>query len=80
MDGSYQVSIIPGHRSSQSPDLRDLFTETMLLYCGAGHPVWRITPPDWDSLRSYRLRGWALPLAQHGAEPPRRTDPRRHRV
>jgi DNA-binding transcriptional LysR family regulator len=39
MDGSFQVGIIPAHRSSQSLVYADLFTETMLLYCGARHPL-----------------------------------------
>ncbi|HRM84225.1 MAG TPA: LysR family transcriptional regulator, partial [Acidovorax temperans] len=54
MDGSYHVGIIPAHRSSQSLIYTDLFTETMLLYCGAGHPLYGAQHPalDWDSLRS----------------------------
>ena len=59
MDGSYHVGIIPAHRSSQSLIYTDLFTETMLLYCGAGHPLYGAQHPalDWDSLRSYPFAG-----------------------
>ena len=39
MDGSFHVGIIPAHRASQSLVYANLFTETMLLYCGARHPL-----------------------------------------
>jgi DNA-binding transcriptional LysR family regulator len=60
MDGSYHVGIIPAHRSSQSLIYTDLFTETMLLYCGARHPLYgagSMPPWTWDSLRSYPFAG-----------------------
>ena len=62
IDGSYQVGIIPAHRSSQSLVYTDLFGETMLLYCGAGHPLFGQPPQvhaalDWDALRAYPFAG-----------------------
>ncbi|WP_232287774.1 LysR family transcriptional regulator [Verminephrobacter eiseniae] len=59
IDGSYQVGIIPAHRSSQSLAYSDLFAETMLLYGGAGHPLCAAaTPPaDWQALRNYPFAG-----------------------
>jgi len=59
IDGSYQVGIIPAHRSSQSLVYADLFGETMLLYCGAGHPLFGAAHAvlDWDALRRYPFAG-----------------------
>ena len=62
IDGSYQVGIIPAHRSSQSLVYSDLFGETMLLYCGVGHPLFGQPPQahaalDWDALRAYPFAG-----------------------
>jgi len=61
MDGSFQVGIIPAHRASQSLLYTDLFGETMLLYCGQGHPLFDAAAShstlDWDSLRSYPFAG-----------------------
>ena len=59
IDGSYQVGIIPAHRSSQSLVYTDLFGETMLLYCGAGHPLFGADHRalDWDAVRGYPFAG-----------------------
>ena len=59
IDGSYQVGIIPAHRSSQSLAYADLFGETMLLYCGADHPLFGAAAPpaDWDAVRRYQFAG-----------------------
>ncbi len=62
IDGSYQVGIIPAHRSSQSLLYTDLFGETMLLYCGAGHPLFGQPRAmhealDWDAVRAYQFAG-----------------------
>ncbi len=59
IDGSYQVGIIPAHRSSQSLVYADLFGETMLLYCGTGHPLFGAPHAalDWDALRAYPFAG-----------------------
>ncbi len=59
IDGSYQVGIIPAHRSSQSLVYTDLFGETMLLYCGAGHPLFGADHAglDWDAVRAYPFAG-----------------------
>ncbi|MFN7855329.1 MAG: LysR family transcriptional regulator [Acidovorax sp.] len=59
IDGSFQVGIIPAHRSSQSLVYANLFTETMLLYCGARHPLFGTdrTQLTWDDLRAYQFAG-----------------------
>ncbi|WCM93115.1 LysR family transcriptional regulator [Acidovorax sp. NCPPB 2350] len=59
IDGSYQVGIIPAHRSSQSLRYTELFGETMLLYCGEGHPLFGAdhTALDWDAVRTHPFAG-----------------------
>jgi len=62
MDGSFQVGIIPAHRASQSLLYTDLFGETMLLYCGRGHPLFDAPETqharlDWERVRSYSFAG-----------------------
>lgn len=59
MDGSFQVGIIPAHRSSQSLAYADLFGETMLLYCGAGHPLFGAAHEalTWQALRRHPFAG-----------------------
>jgi len=61
LDGQFQVGIIPGHRSSATLTYHELFTETMYLYCGTAHPLFK-TRPDrepthWDALRAYAFAG-----------------------
>lgn len=59
IDGGYQVGIIPAHRSSQSLVYTDLFGETMLLYCGAGHALFGAAHDalDWEAVRRYPFAG-----------------------
>ncbi|WP_367066800.1 LysR family transcriptional regulator [Oryzisolibacter sp. LB2S] len=59
IDGSFQVGIIPAHRSSQSLVYTELFGETMLLYCGAGHALFGADHGtlDWDALRRHPFAG-----------------------
>jgi len=59
MDGQYQVGVIPGHRSSDSLLYQELFTETMLLYCGAEHALFAADTQamDWDHVRAHRFAG-----------------------
>jgi DNA-binding transcriptional LysR family regulator len=59
IDGQYQVGIIPAHRSSESLTYNTLFDETMLLYCGAAHPLFggRNSKLDWSSIRHYQFAG-----------------------
>ena len=59
MDGQFQLGIIPEHRRSDSLAYDELFGETMLLYCGAQHPLFEpgADPPDWDSLRMHDFAG-----------------------
>ena len=65
MDGTYQVGIIPAHRHSQSLRYTDLFSETMLLYCGVQHPLYGTAGAidtgkpalRWESLQNYHFAG-----------------------
>ena len=59
LDGSLHVGIIPAHRSSRSLAYRDLFEETMLLYCGADHPLFAGNDKGltWPRLRQYAFAG-----------------------
>jgi DNA-binding transcriptional LysR family regulator len=59
IDGQYQVGIIPAHRSSESLSYDTLFDETMLLYCGAAHPLFgtKNSKLDWNSIRNYHFAG-----------------------
>ena len=59
LDGSLQVGVIPTHRSSRSLVYEDLFNETMLLYCGIGHPLFeqRSTRLTWARLRDHAFAG-----------------------
>jgi LysR family transcriptional regulator, transcriptional activator for bauABCD operon len=42
MEGRFQVGIIPAHRTSSSLDYLPLFNEQMYLYCGHGHPLYKL--------------------------------------
>ncbi len=59
IDGSFHVGIIPAHRASQSLVYANLFTETMLLYCGWKHPLFGAdhTALEWDALRAWQFAG-----------------------
>lgn len=59
IDGQFQVGIIPVHRSSESLIYDTLFNETMLLHCGAHHPLFAQddTLLDWDAVRNYQFAG-----------------------
>jgi len=41
MEGQFQLGIIPEHRRSDTLLYDELFGETMLLYCAAGHPLFK---------------------------------------
>ena len=73
MDGQFQLGIIPEHRRSDSLAYDELFGETMLLYCGAAHPLFEAGADraDLGAPAQPRLCRPGLPLAQHGARPPR---------
>ena len=53
------MGIIPAHRASQSLVYADLFDETMLLYCGAQHPLFGAPHQgmNWASLQAYPFAG-----------------------
>lgn len=59
IDGSYQVGIIPTHRNSLSLLYANLFGETMLLYCGARHPLFNADHGalTWEGLQTYHFAG-----------------------
>ena len=59
IDGRFHVGIIPTHRNSQSLVYADLFSETMLLYCGAQHSLFGSDHAGltWKAIRSYQFAG-----------------------
>ena len=59
IDGRFQVGIIPAHRHSQSLVYTDLFTENMLLYCAAAHPLFGQdhSALTWEALRAWQFAG-----------------------
>jgi DNA-binding transcriptional LysR family regulator len=59
MEGNFQIGIIPAHRSSKSLVYADLFDETMLLYCGAGHALFDASHAKltWAKLREHHFAG-----------------------
>ena len=59
IDGTFHVGIIPFHRSSESLGYANLFEETMLLYCGAAHPLYDAADRglSWDNVRPYAFAG-----------------------
>lgn len=59
LEGHFQIGIIPAHRTSKSLVYADLFDETMLLYCGAGHPLFGADHAKltWARLREYHFAG-----------------------
>ena len=59
IDGTFSVGVIPTHRQSRSLQYAELFGETMLLYCGARHPLFDAdhAPLDWDAVRAYQFAG-----------------------
>jgi DNA-binding transcriptional LysR family regulator len=59
MDGQFQLGIIPEHRRSDSLAYDELFGETMLLYCGAAHPLAGAAGDalTWDGLRAHAFAG-----------------------
>lgn len=59
MDGTFQIGIIPTHRSSHSLVYHRLFGESMLLYCGANHPLYGTdhSQLDWEAVSGYAFAG-----------------------
>jgi DNA-binding transcriptional LysR family regulator len=78
IDGTYQVGIIPTHRNSLSLLYANLFGETMLMYCGARHPLFGADHGSltWDGLRAYHFAvlGYHSPNMElsHNARLPRK--------
>lgn len=65
LDGTYHVGIIPTHRDSKTLSYTDLFGETMLLYCGLRHPLFKA---DHETLNWAKIR--KLPFAGLGYHSP----------
>jgi LysR family transcriptional regulator, transcriptional activator for bauABCD operon len=59
IDGAYHVGVMPTHRSSKTLSYADLFGETMLLYCGKGHPLFDADNEGlgWGKIRKLRFAG-----------------------
>lgn len=59
ISGDYHYGIIPEHRRSDSLAYDELFGETMLLYCGAAHPLFAADTRrmSWAQLRSHDFAG-----------------------
>ena len=59
LEGHFQIGIIPAHRSSKSLIYEELFGETMLLYCGRGHPLFEASHAKltWPKLREHHFAG-----------------------
>lgn len=59
IDGQFHVGVIPGHRKSASLIYDELFSETMQLYCGVQHALFRARHGalNWDSLRRHQFAG-----------------------
>ena len=59
LDGRFHVGVIPSHRSSDTLAYTDLFGERMLLYSGAGHPLFGVSHDDltWEKLRAHAYAG-----------------------
>ena len=57
--GSFHVGVIPAHRSSSSLSYTELFGETMLLYCGARHPLFGVKHGrlSWAKLKAHAFAG-----------------------
>jgi DNA-binding transcriptional LysR family regulator len=59
LNGNYHVGVMPTHRSSGTLAYTSLFSETMLLYCGAGHTLFEksANPQTWSQVREYAFAG-----------------------
>jgi LysR family transcriptional regulator, transcriptional activator for bauABCD operon len=59
IDGTFHVGVIPTHRNSKILSYRDLFGETMFLYCGNRHPLFGTKHNDltWARIRTFPFAG-----------------------
>ena len=62
IDGRLHVAVVPQHRHSDALRYLPLFTETMCLYVGQGHPLFERPPAtiDWAALREHDYAGLAF--------------------
>lgn len=58
LNGQFQLGVVPEHRPSASLAYRRLFSESMSLYAGAGHPWFADKRRhSWAELRAQKLAG-----------------------
>jgi len=59
LEGSFQVGVIPAHRTSETLVYDELFGETMRLYAGAAHPLFAADDSgmDWSQLQARCFAG-----------------------
>jgi DNA-binding transcriptional LysR family regulator len=59
IDGSLHIGVLPAHRASESLEYHELFDETMLLYCGTGHPLYAVDHGrlEWQDVARYDFAG-----------------------
>lgn len=59
LEGAYHVGIIPTHRNSKTLSYTDLFGETVLLYCGMHHPLFKTSDEGltWAKIRKLPFAG-----------------------
>jgi DNA-binding transcriptional LysR family regulator len=59
LDGTYHVAVMPTHRSSKTLSYTDLFGETMYLYCGQGHALFKSNNAalSWAQIRKVPFAG-----------------------
>lgn len=59
MEGQFHLGVIPEHRRSDRLMYDDLFGETMLLYAGAGHPLFAVDDAalGWAEVRQHAFAG-----------------------
>lgn len=59
LEGSFQVGVIPAHRTSETLVYDEIFGETMRLYAGAAHPLFADDDAgmDWSHLQARCFAG-----------------------
>jgi LysR family transcriptional regulator, transcriptional activator for bauABCD operon len=58
--GKLQLGIVPGHRRSETLEYHDLFGESMYLYCGRAHPLYRARAPSLAQVQEHDYAGLAF--------------------
>ena len=62
INGRFDIGIIPLHRRSDGLKYYPLYPETMVLYCGKGHPLYEAThaPIDAEQLSQFKYAGFGF--------------------